>query len=137
MKSNKILLTFFSLLLVFSCNSRRNDAYKNVARTEDGLKCDNSRFYFGDISLKDAKTVRFLFKIENVKKRGAEISTVDVGCECVHIKSYPKKLTPGATGEIIGYIDLTNQRGHVSKPIFVSTPGKKTLLLRIVGNVTP
>lgn len=137
MKSNKILLTFFSLLLVFSCNSRRNDTYKNVARTEDGLKCNKSRFYFGDISLKNTKTIPFSFKIEDVKKRGTEISTVDVGCDCVHIKSYPKKLTPGTSGEIIGYIDLTNQRGHVSKPIFVSTSSKKTLLLRIVGNVTP
>ena len=104
---------------------------------EDGLKCEVSRFHFGDVSLKDKNTTDFAFKIENTKSVKIDIASVDVGCECVHIKSYPKYIKPNVAAKIVGYVDLRKQHGHISKPIFVNTANKKVLLLRVVGNVTP
>lgn len=134
MKANKFFL--ICAFFVCACTPKQNATPNNSIKMEDGLKCEVSRFDFGDVSLKSRDTTNFVFKIENTKNIKIDITSVDVGCECVHIKSYPKYIKPNATAKIVGYVDLRKQYGHISKPIFVNTANKKVLLLRVVGNVT-
>ena len=136
MKIRCICFSLFVGIVAFSCNTRQDRQNVNNIKIEDGLECRKSRFYFGDYSPQNKSIIPFSFEVRNVKDKAINISSVDVGCSCVHINSYPKSINPNSNAKIVGYIDLKNQRGHVSKPIFITTSSKKTLLLRIVGNVT-
>ena len=130
-------LFFMTCAFLCACSPNDNNIQKNVIKTEDGLKCEKSRFYFGDVSSKDNNITKFTFKIKNTKNILIDITSVDVDCECIHVESYPKRIKPNVAANIVGYVDLRKQHGHISKPIFVNTANKKTLLLRVVGNVTP
>lgn len=120
------------LLGLFSCIQ---DKRKVPERNVDGLYVETSYFDLGDVSASKQTEKDFTFELKNCKDKDISISKVDVICDCVVIENAPQTISPKQIGVIRGHIDLTKQKGKLSKPIFVNFDKDNVLLLRIVGKI--
>ncbi len=125
-----LFCVIFSICFLLSCY-RGNSSTKMVA----GVSCEAPYVDFGSIDKKTTDSVPFVFELKNITGDTICISSVELGCNCVIIESYPLYLSPKGCDSIQGYIDITGQHGNLSKPIYVNIGKDELMILRIKGNV--
>lgn len=134
MKSLFVYITVF--IVVLSCNNH-NKSSSTMEAIQDSLIVSTPKHYNLGVLKKDVSDSIYTFKFEitNMKTDSIHINNVDVSCGCLFINSFPRKIAPGETNKLVGTINISQQRGHLSKAIFVNYDEDGLLILRIIGDI--
>lgn len=132
----KLLIIVLLCLSFSSCKERENTDIKQTSIETGDFVLNPKHFDLGTIKMDKNDTIRkFKFDIQNNSSDSIHISKVDVSCGCLKIQSAPNLIHPLSHGEIHGYINLSNLKGHLSKAIFVNYNDGKVIVLRIKGDI--
>jgi len=103
------------------------------AEGQPRIEFDKTVYDFGASSEGASITGKFSFR--NAGDGVLNVQKPDPSCGCTVAKVQPDTLNPGAKGELVFALDLTNARGAIEKHITVTSndPLKPTLLLTITG----
>lgn len=126
-----IIETLLFCIIFCSCSHGQ----KAESRLVSGLYVGQAYFDCGKMKKMEMRSKDFSFELENKSEKEIIIHDVDVSCPCVVIDKAPDKIASGASEKVVGHIDIENQGGKLSKPIFVNFDNGEVMLLRIIGEV--
>lgn len=127
----KTLSVILFTILIMGCSGTKSDE----SRTVDGLYVEKAYIDCGLMKKSEKEEIKFVFHLKNIGKHSIRIHKVDVSCPCVHIEEIPKEIKAKEIKEIKGKVNIKNQYGKISKPIFVNFNTDQVMLLRIIGRV--
>lgn len=123
---------FLQMVLLMSCSGNEHTGKYDF----NGIYVENTCFDCGDIKKSAINNKKmFTFQIKNNNKNDIIIHDVDVSCDCVVIEDTPKLVKAESVCTVKGYLNLTNQKGKLSKLIFVNLGNDEVILLKIIGNI--
>lgn len=135
LKKNILCILFFiCFFVIISCTDNNKGCFIDKI-TKASLVCDNPRYNFRKVNKANNKKVEFSFIIKNTSTKKIKIEAIDISCNCTHLEKTETLVYPNKKFVIHGYVDISKQTGHFSKPIFVKYDDGKILLLRIIGDI--
>ena len=105
------------------------------SRSVGNMYVEQAYFNCGEMNKSQTHIKNFHFVLENKGANVISIHNIDVSCGCVKIDSAPQTILPGKEEMISGHIDITNQSGKLTKPIYVNFDDNQVVLLRIIGRI--
>ncbi|MGG6545369.1 UNVERIFIED_CONTAM: DUF1573 domain-containing protein [Prevotella sp. 15_C9] len=127
----KIFIVTFIIMTLYSCSENKN----KTSRIVESLHVENAYFDMGEIDKNLSTIQKFSFNLENIGNRTITIHSAKPSCGCVVVQEIPTRIPPKEIRKLQGYIDLKNQKGNLSKVIFVDFDKDKIMLLRVIGKV--
>lgn len=127
----RFFIITFIIMTLYSCSENKN----KTSRIVESLHVENAYFDIGEIDKKRSNIQKFSFNLENIGNRDITIHSAKPSCECVVVQEAPIRISPKESRMLKGYIDLKNQKGKLSKAIFVDFDEDKVMLLRVIGKI--
>lgn len=132
----KNLMVIVTVLACFLCCIEGNPSQKGKnGHSMDSLLVRNSHLDIGKVSKSDGDYVNFTFELKNCGANVVVVNNIDVSCNCISLTKPTRPIRPNEWSKIVGRINITNQKGHLSKSMFVSYGNGKLLLLRVMAEI--